>query len=80
MSHLAWIRQYYGVPAWRGVKVRFSGVGGESITGRIMSGVGGKLWIRLDRDGTRFGPLHPTWEMEYINDVEQAVQATDKID
>lgn len=46
---MASLRRYYGVPARRG---------------RIISAREHKLWIRTD-DGRRFGPLHPTWEIDY---------------
>jgi hypothetical protein len=49
------LRRYYAVPAKRG----------GSVAGRIISARDHKLWIRTD-DGRRFGPLHPTWEVEYV--------------
>lgn len=61
--HMAQVRDYYGVPAKRGGRVLFTGLK-HPVAGRIISAREMKLWIRTN-DGRRFGPLHPTWEMEY---------------
>jgi hypothetical protein len=58
------LRRYYGVPAKRGQRILFTGLK-YRITGEIVSARDHKLWIRTD-DGRRFGPLHPTWEIEYV--------------
>lgn len=58
------LRRYYGVPAKRGQRILFRGLA-FPVAGRIISARDHKLWIRTD-DGRRFGPLHPTWEIEYL--------------
>lgn len=80
MSHLEWIRERYGVPAWRGQKIRFRPLPALSYYGQIISGKDGKLWARMshaiDEDGYhalngfRMGPFHPTWKMYYWVDDE----------
>lgn len=57
------LRRYYGVPAKRGAKIIFTGCK-HPVAGRIISAQDHKLYIRTN-DGRRFGPLHPTWEIEY---------------
>ena len=57
------VRRFYGVPAYRGREVTFTGCG-LSLRGRIMSSTGSHLYLRLE-NGRRFGPLHPTWKMDY---------------
>lgn len=59
------LRRYYNVPAKRGQAVVFTGLK-HPVAGRIMSARDHKLYIRTN-DGRRFGPLHPTWEMEYVD-------------
>jgi hypothetical protein len=58
------VRHFYGVPARRGATVTFTGYE-EPVRGRIISSTGSHLYLRRDDDGRRFGPLHPTWEMDY---------------
>lgn len=65
-SELQSVRDYYGVPAYRGELVRFSGLPSVPIVGRILSASAHKLWIREGGTGRRYGPLHPTWRMEYL--------------
>ena len=57
---LEYIRNYYGVPAKRGMKVKFFNK--SSI---IVGSRGAYLKIRLDgeRDSK---PYHPTYELEYV--------------
>lgn len=64
MSDMAYIRDYYHVPAYRGREIIFTGLE-QPVSGRIISASEAKLWIRTN-DGRRFGPLHPTWEVEYL--------------
>lgn len=61
---MADIRRQRGVPAKRGMRVRYTG-GKVPHLGTIRSAKGGYLMIQLDgTSGTR--PFHPTWELEYI--------------
>ena len=62
-GHMESLRRYYGVPAKRGGEILFTGLR-HPVAGKIISARDHKLWIRT-ADGRRFGPLHPTWEIEY---------------
>lgn len=61
---MAWVRQYYGVPAKRGGKVLF-----EGRPAVITSTRGPHLRIRLDGE-RRSIPIHPTWEVVYLPDTK----------
>ena len=65
MGEMESLRHYYGVPAKRGGRIAFTWKGRRE--GTIMSAQDHKLWVRMDDTGKRFGPLHPTWEMEYLD-------------
>lgn len=55
------IRDYYGVPAKRGMRVTVDGRPGV-ITGTTR----GPMYIRVRFGGDKFTtPCHPTWEVEY---------------
>jgi len=60
---MATVRRFYGVPAQRGTRVTYRGYK-EPLPGHIISCTGSHLYLRLD-DGRRFGPCHPTWQMDY---------------
>lgn len=62
-GEMASIRRCYGVPAYRGREVVFSGLK-HPIAARIISSTGSHLYLR-DANGRRVGPLHPTWAMDY---------------
>jgi hypothetical protein len=65
------IRDYYGVPAKRGARVRFTYNGisrdGVIISARRDGGMG--LYLRFDGQAPddRSGPFHPTWGLEYLD-------------
>lgn len=63
---MAWIRKSYGVPAKRGMRVRYTGEGKDKPElGTITGTMGSHLRIRLD--GLKIShPFHPTWELEYL--------------
>ncbi|MET8648510.1 hypothetical protein [Nocardia aurea] len=61
---MQYVRDYYGVPAKRGGRVRYTG-DKEPRLGTIASARHGGLRIRLDGD-KRAMPFHPTWELEYL--------------
>lgn len=63
---IQYIRTQYQVPAKRGGRILFRGK-----TGRITGSRGAHLLVRLDGD-TRTSALHPTWEVEYLNNVPSA--------
>lgn len=62
---MQYVRDVYGVPAYRGQRVRYLG-GLEPREGRILSIKYAKLRVACD-DGVRI-LLHPTWEVQYINE------------
>lgn len=68
MSGLEYIARYYGVPAQRGQRVRYTGDKGpkaKAREGTIVRAEGAHLRIRMDGDS--FTNLyHPTWELEYL--------------
>ena len=59
-----YIRRYYGVPAKRGGRVKYTG-GKSPRYGTIKSASGPHLRILLDGDKYA-GTYHPTWELEYV--------------
>ena len=61
---LAYIRQHYGIPAWHGRRVRYTG-GPAPQDGTIVGASGAHLLIRID--GAKHPlPYHPTWELQYL--------------
>jgi hypothetical protein len=66
---MARIRKCYGVPAKRGMRVRYTGDGKDKPQlGTITSARGYQLRIRLD--GYKISHIfHPTWELEYLPEV-----------
>ncbi|WP_443452665.1 hypothetical protein [Glutamicibacter arilaitensis] len=56
------IREYYSVPAKRGMRIKFEGRP-CTITGTTSGQM--YLRIRYDGDPKRTYPIHPTWEVEY---------------
>lgn len=66
MSQLQYIRRHYNVPAFRGMRIKFTG-GEKPIEGRIVFARGAYLGVKFDGEKmTR--TLHPTWEVEYLQD------------
>ena len=64
MAGMAQIRHNRGVPAKRGMRVRYRG-GDRPQTGVIKSARGGYLKIVLDGESHR-GTYHPTWKLDYL--------------
>ena len=62
---MKYIRDYYGVPARRGTRVRFTGSDRGPIVGTIASSQGSALQVMFDGD-KRTSLVHPTWELEYL--------------
>lgn len=63
-----YIRSYYGVPARKGGRVRYTGDRGPNATpreGTITGASGAHLTIRMDGDSFA-QPYHPTWELQYL--------------
>lgn len=62
---LDYIRIFYGVPAKRGARVRYTAGYGEVMEGRIVGSSGHYLRIRFpDRKCSL--RCHPTWQIEYL--------------
>ena len=61
---MAYIRDYYGVPAKRGGRVVYTGAGRREF-GTICGTSSARLRIRLD--GMKHSmPFHPTWMLRYL--------------
>lgn len=56
---MAYIREHYGVPAKRGMRVVVDGK-----SGTITSASGHRLRVRFDSTG-QVVPVHPTWNVHY---------------
>ncbi|MCP4304688.1 MAG: hypothetical protein GY788_07395 [bacterium] len=66
---MKYIRDTYGVPAKRGMRVRYNPPNDEPREGRIVGSEGARLRIQLDpRRNMRQVPTihHPTWCLEYL--------------
>ena len=62
---LAFVRQAYGVPAYRGTPILYTG--GEAPRRGTIVGAGSALRVRWDDDPSRRRAiLHPTWEVQYL--------------
>ncbi|OHV85793.1 hypothetical protein [Ensifer sp. LCM 4579] len=61
---MAYVRQYYGVPAKRGGRVEYTG-GGQPRLGTITSATNGRINVKLDGEKQAY-PFHPTWELRYL--------------
>jgi hypothetical protein len=59
---MEYIRNYYGVPARRGVRIVFDGK--EAV---IVGASGPHLKVKIDGE-KRAVPIHPTWKVEYLSD------------
>jgi hypothetical protein len=57
---MAYIRDYYSVPAKRGGRIAFMGKPGTIVGSRSQY-----LRVRLDHHPDKIDTVHPTWEMEY---------------
>jgi hypothetical protein len=58
-----YVRGYYNVPAYVGVRVKFNGREGVLVDHR---GAGQYVWILFDGDKGSRGPYHPTDAIEYL--------------
>jgi hypothetical protein len=62
---IAWIREYYRVPAKVGGRVEYTGESKPQL-GTICGASGSHLSIRLD--GVKHSmPFHPTWKLRYLD-------------
>lgn len=66
---MEYIRRAYGVPAKRGMRVRYFGNWTDDF-GVIISARNGRLRVRMDKPSLRGKVLtyllHPTWRIEYL--------------
>lgn len=69
---MAYIREYYGVPAKRCARVEYTG-GKSPVTGTITGSEGARLRIRMDGDDCA-GIYHPTWELRYLPAAQQGAE------
>jgi hypothetical protein len=66
----AWVRSHYGVPAYRGGRVAYTG---DEDKGRQLGTIVGfpDSHLRIRLDGQRHTIItHPTWELEYLPKAE----------
>jgi len=66
---LKYIRKAYGVPSYRGARIRYTDEQGAIFNGRITSAQSGRLRVLVDDrvEGYRGRMiLHPTWHVEYL--------------
>ena len=66
---LDYIRRAYGVPAKRGVRVRYTDEQGARWNGRITSALGSRLRVLVDDRVPGYRGrliLHPTYRVEYL--------------
>lgn len=69
---LEYIRTAYNVPAKRGAMICYTGSAhGQPLTGRIVGARNQYLRVRFE-GWPRVTTLHPTWEVEYIAESEDA--------
>ena len=63
---LAYIRSYYGVPAYEGREVAYTETPGDIRTGRIVGANGPHLLVDFGPSVCEAPlPLHPTWNVTY---------------
>lgn len=62
---MQYIRDYYGVPAKRGGKIRYTGILSTPREGKIVGSSGQYLRVRFN-GVKRLMTLHPTWQIEYL--------------
>lgn len=70
---LEYIRQTYKVPARRGQRIRYTDERGTVWNGRITSANGARLRVLVDDRVPGYRGrivLHPTWNIEYIEDTK----------
>lgn len=64
------IRRKFGVPAFRGARVRYE-MPGKPIMGTITQSTNGnRILVRIDGDSFST-PFHPTWNLTYIASPKQ---------
>jgi hypothetical protein len=55
-----YINKTYGLNVEKGSKLKFIG-----FRATVVGSTGSRLIIQYDATGKRTGPIHPTWEIEY---------------
>lgn len=61
-----YVRDYYGVPAYKGGRVRYEG-GDAPREGVITRAGGAHFYIQFDDCDFESGPFHPTWKLDYLD-------------
>lgn len=62
---MKYIRDYYGVPAKRGVRVKYAASDGEEFEGVITGSKDAHLRVRFPNTNHSW-IMHPTWHIEYL--------------
>ena len=63
---MEYVRKFYGVPAKRGGKIRFTDSDGKVWEGRIKSARGPHIRCAMKDFPRATAILHPTWNVEYL--------------
>jgi hypothetical protein len=64
---MRYIRDYYGVPAKLGGRIRWSGATDSGYElGTIVAARDQYLLVRFDKEPSVLLTLHPTWKVEYL--------------
>lgn len=63
---MEYVRNWYQVPAKRGVRVRLGSGFGSDLAGLTGTITGATHYLRVKMDDGRRVWLHPTWEVEYL--------------
>lgn len=70
---MQYIRDTYGVPAKRGMRVEYAKEGHQPWQGMITSAHGAYLRIRRDGDARAYpAEFHPEWDLTYLGGVGNA--------
>lgn len=62
---LEYIRQYYGVPAYAGTEIVYTGERGERHVGVVVGAQYAYLTVSMPTLWDEPVPMHPTWKIEY---------------
>lgn len=76
---MASVARNYGVPAKRGARIVYHGYK-QPIPGTVISCDGSHIYIRRDDTGRRFGPLHPTWRIDWGDGLDHSKMCDARID
>lgn len=66
-----WVNEQYGLNVRRGMRVKFTGLPGKELVGKVTGVEGGYVMIKLDGHRHSFH-YHPTWELTYLEERSDA--------